>query len=231
LPTNNSKNISTWNWVLSVASGDYTEIAWYSADADLRLLAINKSGTISPDSPSVIMTAVQVMNTTAYGTVTNVDLSLPNQFVISGNPVVSSGTLSAAWAYQPQNTFLAAPANTSGTPSFRVISSGDLISGQVMSGSISSGQVGSVHLASGVVVGFLTSGVITSGLIGNAAVVSGSIASGQIGKYSLTSGLVPSFTINASAPSSPLYGDRWFDTNTGTLLTYLYDGATAQWVQ
>jgi hypothetical protein len=231
LPTNDAKGVAAWNWVLSVASGDYTEIAWYSADADLRLLAINKSGTIAPDVPSVIMTAVQVMNTSAYGTVTNVDLSLPNQFVVSGNPVVSSGTLSAAWAYQPQNTFLAAPANTSGTPSFRVISSGDLISGQVMSGSISSGQVGSVHLASGVVVGFLTSGVITSGMIGNAAVVSGSIASGQIGKYSLTSGLVPSFTINASAPSSPLYGDRWFDTNTGTLLTYIYDGATAQWVQ
>jgi len=77
----------------------------------------------------------------------------------------------------------------------------------------------------------LNSGSVTSGLIGNAAIVSGSIASGQIGKYSLTSGLVPSFTINASAPSSPLYGDRWFDTNTGTLLTYIYDGATAQWVQ
>jgi hypothetical protein len=77
----------------------------------------------------------------------------------------------------------------------------------------------------------LNSGSVTSGLIGNAAIVSGSIASGQIGKYSLTSGLVPSFTINASTPSSPLYGDRWFDTNTGTLLTYIYDGATAQWVQ
>ena len=77
----------------------------------------------------------------------------------------------------------------------------------------------------------LNSGSVTSGLIGNAAVVSGSIASGQIGKYSLTSGLVPSFTISASTPSSPLYGDRWFDTNTGTLLTYIYDGATAQWVQ
>lgn len=77
----------------------------------------------------------------------------------------------------------------------------------------------------------LNSGSVTSGFIGNAAVVSGSIASGQIGKYSLTSGLVPSFTISASTPSSPLYGDRWFDTNTGTLLTYIYDGATAQWVQ
>ena len=77
----------------------------------------------------------------------------------------------------------------------------------------------------------LSSGLINSGQIGNAAVVSGSIASGNVGKFSLTSGLVPSFTISASAPSSPLYGDRWFDTNTGTLLTYLYDGATAQWVQ
>ena len=232
LTGNDAKVVAAWNWVLSVSSGDYTEIAWYSADANLRLYAEALiSGHIHPAIPSVIMTVVQVMNTSAYGTVTNVDLSLPNQFVVSGNPVVSSGTLSAAWAYQPQNTFLAAPANTSGTPSFRVISSGDLISGQVMSGSISSGQIGSIHLASGVVVSFLTSGIITSGFIGNAAVVSGSIASGNVGKYSLTSGLVPSFTINASAPSSPLYGDRWFNTTDGVLLTYIYDGATAQWVQ
>ena len=162
LAGNDAKVVAAWNWVLSVSSGDYTEIAWYSADANLRLYAEALiSGYIHPAIPSVIMTAVQVMNTSAYGTVTNVDLSLPNQFVVSGNPVVSSGTLSAAWAYQPQNTFLAAPANTSGTPSFRVISSGDLISGQVMSGSISSGQIGSIHLASGVVVGFLTSGIIT----------------------------------------------------------------------
>jgi len=105
-----------------------------------------------------------------------------------------------------------------------------LISGLITTLTLGSGQVNSGNIASGVVFRLL-SGNITSGFIGDNAVVSGSIASGNVGKYSLTSGLVPSFTINASAPSSPLYGDRWFDTNTGTLLTYIYDGATAQWVQ
>ena len=91
-----------------------------------------------------------------------------------------------------------------------------------MSGSISSGQIGVNHLISG---------LITTLTLGSGQVTSGNIASGNVGKYSLTSGLVPSFTINASAPSSPLYGDRWFNTTDGVLLTYIYDGATAQWVQ
>jgi hypothetical protein len=111
------------------------------------------------------------------------------------------------------------------------VTSGLIGNAAIVSGSVASGQISNFHLSSGTAIFNLLSGSIGSGLLANASVVSGSIASGNVGKYSLTSGLVPSFTINASAPSSPLYGDRWFDTNTGTLLTYIYDGATAQWVQ
>lgn len=36
---------------------------------------------------------------------------------------------------------------------------------------------------------------------------------------------------SASAPQYPLAGDLWWDTDTGTLFVYYYDGLTYQWVE
>jgi hypothetical protein len=58
---------------------------------------------------------------TGTGTVTSVGLSLPADFVVSGSPVTSSGTLAAAWASQSANLFFASPNGSSGTPGFRAI--------------------------------------------------------------------------------------------------------------
>ena len=41
----------------------------------------------------------------------------------------------------------------------------------------------------------------------------------------------PSFTASATAPASPVAGDRWYDTNTGSYLIYLNDGTSSQWVE
>lgn len=60
------------------------------------------------------------------GTVTSVGLSLPAELTVSGSPVTSSGTLTAAWASQSANLFHAAPDGSSGTPSFRAIAHRDL---------------------------------------------------------------------------------------------------------
>lgn len=38
-------------------------------------------------------------------------------------------------------------------------------------------------------------------------------------------------TVSDTKPSTPIYGDAWFDSNDGTLYVYYYDGNTAQWVQ
>lgn len=60
------------------------------------------------------------------GTVTSVALSLPAELTVSGSPVTSSGTLSAAWANQTAGKVLAAPASSTGAPSFRALESTDL---------------------------------------------------------------------------------------------------------
>jgi hypothetical protein len=42
---------------------------------------------------------------------------------------------------------------------------------------------------------------------------------------------VPVFVYQANtAPTTPLVGDQWYDTNTGTLFEYLNDGTTAAWI-
>lgn len=60
------------------------------------------------------------------GAVTSVALSLPAELTVSGSPVTSSGTLTAAWANQAAGKVLAAPASSTGAPSFRVLESTDL---------------------------------------------------------------------------------------------------------
>lgn len=61
------------------------------------------------------------------GTVESVALSLPNVFNITGSPVTSTGTLTAAWVNQSGNVILASPSNgSSGEPVFRALVDADL---------------------------------------------------------------------------------------------------------
>ncbi len=60
------------------------------------------------------------------GTVTSVDLAMPSQFSVSGNPIVGSGTLTASWASQTAKYVLAAPNASSGTPTFRALVASDI---------------------------------------------------------------------------------------------------------
>jgi hypothetical protein len=64
---------------------------------------------------------VSTISAAGTGTVTSVALSLPSIFSVSGSPVTSSGTLTAALASQAANTFFAAPSGNAGTPTFRTI--------------------------------------------------------------------------------------------------------------
>jgi hypothetical protein len=59
------------------------------------------------------------------GTVTSVGLSLPSIFTVSNSPVTTTGTLTATLASQAQQLFLAGPASSSGTPTFRYITTSD----------------------------------------------------------------------------------------------------------
>jgi hypothetical protein len=61
------------------------------------------------------------------GTVTSVGLSLPAIFTVSGSPVTTAGTLTAALATQTANTFFAGPSSGSAAaPTFRAIVPADL---------------------------------------------------------------------------------------------------------
>jgi hypothetical protein len=61
------------------------------------------------------------------GTVTSVGLSLPvNVFTVSNSPVNTSGTLTAVYISQNQNTAFMAPSNANGTPSFRLLVAADI---------------------------------------------------------------------------------------------------------
>ncbi len=60
------------------------------------------------------------------GSVTSVGLSLPSIFVVSGTPITSSGTLTAALSNQTANTVFAAPNGSTGAPTFRTLAYADL---------------------------------------------------------------------------------------------------------
>lgn len=46
-----------------------------------------------------------------------------------------------------------------------------------------------------------------------------------------TAGSGGTYTVSATAPSSPAAGDRWFDTGTAAEYTYINDGDSSQWVE
>lgn len=71
------------------------------------------------------------------GTVTSVGLSLPADFTVSGSPVTTSGTLSAVWANESANVFLAGPASGSAAaPTWRALAAGDFPATTIPVGSI-----------------------------------------------------------------------------------------------
>ena len=55
----NNEVVAAWNWVLTLAEGDYIELAWQSPDTNVILLAAPVSGNI-PEIPSVILTVTYV---------------------------------------------------------------------------------------------------------------------------------------------------------------------------
>jgi hypothetical protein len=58
---NNAKQIAAWNFVITLAAGDYVQIYWSSSDLAVRLYAEPSSaGPVRPEIPSVIATLTQV---------------------------------------------------------------------------------------------------------------------------------------------------------------------------
>jgi hypothetical protein len=88
------------------------------------------SGTVT-DSVTSVGTSAQVLSSTGTATkwitpVSSVGLSMPSYYTVTNSPVTSSGTLTATLNSQSGNLFLASPNGSSGTPSFRAITTADL---------------------------------------------------------------------------------------------------------
>lgn len=66
------------------------------------------------------------VSTLGGGTVQSVALSLPAIFTVTGSPVTTSGTLTAALASQTANTFFSAPNGAAGSPTFRALVAADI---------------------------------------------------------------------------------------------------------
>lgn len=61
LDGNDAKVVAAWNFVTDQAAGSYAELAWYSADADMRIVAVAPTtNPARPGVPSVILTVTQV---------------------------------------------------------------------------------------------------------------------------------------------------------------------------
>jgi hypothetical protein len=63
------------------------------------------------------------------GTVTSVGLAAPTEFVVTGSPVTTAGTLTLAKASQSANQVWAGPVSGSGVPVFRALVQGDMPAG------------------------------------------------------------------------------------------------------
>lgn len=108
LEGNNTKYVAAWNWFVNAAAGDYFQLMWYSADANIRIVAESATANY-PGIPSLIVTADRVdqflSNTGSFtGNFTgNVvatgslmvtgSLSITGSGTINNNDIVSSNTV------------------------------------------------------------------------------------------------------------------------------------------
>lgn len=88
-----------------------------------------------PSSPTLNQTYTANGNTwlwdgtswvTANQMVTSVALSLPSIFSVTGSPITSAGTLTAALVNQSANTVFAGPDGSTGVPTFRALTANDI---------------------------------------------------------------------------------------------------------
>ena len=78
------------------------------------------------DGSKFVKIAAKGSDGAGSGTVTDVALSAPAEFSVSGSPVTASGTLTFSKASQTANYFWAAPNGAGGVPTFRAIVAADI---------------------------------------------------------------------------------------------------------
>ena len=111
---------NTWTALQTFNNGNVLLESAGAAPGTTTNRLYNVGGTLYWNG-AVVTTAAGV------GTVTSVDLALPAQFSVSGNPVVGAGTLTAAWVNQVANRVLAGPSGgADAAPTFRALVDADV---------------------------------------------------------------------------------------------------------
>jgi len=121
------------NSLTQTAAGTYTFNGSVTFSGTTSLGGATATTQASSDNSTKVATTAYVKAQgyltaeTYLGTVTSVALSLPNIFTVSGSPITSSGTLSAALATQAANYMWAGPTTgVDAAPTFRALVAADI---------------------------------------------------------------------------------------------------------
>lgn len=134
--------------VLRLLSGTFTLLITATALATNKNLKI-KGDYVAGNLPQIDTDGETIKwvapGTLGGGTVSSVDLALPSIFTVSGNPVTTTGTLTAVLANQAPNLIFAGPpSGGAADPTFRSIVAADLPIGST-AGTVAAGNDARLH--------------------------------------------------------------------------------------
>ncbi len=120
--------VASGNTFNTSPSASTDKLIFVNSLGDLKSFTTGGIGTVlTVDGSGIISWAAPATS----GTVTSIGLTLPSEFTVTGSPVTSSGTFTGTWANQTTNKVFAAPNGSTGTPTFRLLTTADIPSGTI----------------------------------------------------------------------------------------------------
>ena len=221
-----SSEILTVNFVLSLSANDYIQLFWQTTNANVSLETLPATGAY-PRTPSVILTATQVMYTQLGPTGATGVQGATGPAGVTGptGPTGETGPVGVTGATGVQGTTgPTGPVGVTGATGVQGITgpTGPIgVTG-------ATGETGPVGVTGATGIQGTTGPIGVTGPTG----VQG--PSGPTGPNGVTGPTGPTGLVNVYSntvpPGSPAAGDLWWDTNTGQLKIYYYDGNSSQWV-
>jgi hypothetical protein len=156
------------------------------------------------------------------GTVTSVALAMPGIFTVSGSPVTTTGTLTAALANESANLVFAGPASGgAAAPTFRALVSADIPNNAANTSGLAGTATALAATPTQCTGGQVATGIAASGNANCTSTGTGSVS----GTGSVNSGAM--FTASAVIASSPLTfsGSNTTGSGTGTFTGLVSNGA------